>query len=936
MDKKIFKIVLFALIFYIQNHGLLAQKLDVELNGQLVLSSLGDFKLDKPIPLFSFTVNDEKNLSDKFKIKEGQWLWEDRIVLNIDSIQAGPNQWTAVLTFKNISRDTLILENLIPFGGLPDQFFITGSGKHTLSRSHLFRPNFKPVNVILPDNAWELGYASVQSGEMGIAALMRRKYWGDGAIRRRFETILPPGGNVTYRCYMDNFSGDWQEGLRTVFQKKYLYDLESFDNSLYEREDLKWIRKAYAMHLLMAWDKDFYHVDNQEFKLLEFQKRNENWFGGDDVIGIWPTWPTLGLDQRNQWDMYRDLPGGLDQLSHMSDSLRLGGTKFFIAYNPWDESTRLEGHLEGMQKLIEGTNADGVVLDTKGSSSNDLQEAADSVKEGVVMYSEGMAVPKDMPGIVSGRVHNALYYPPLLNLNKIIKPDFAIFRVAELAYERIRREYALSMFNGYGTELNIFRPGRPEWKEEDYKFFGRTLRVLRENHSNFTAYDYTPLIKTLEEGIFVNKWPKENKVIYTIFSLKPEGFLGNLFEVNQPKYDWHYIDLWNHEEVQLSEKEGSFYVPVDLESFHQKWLGTNNEGAVSAIAYLPNLLEIKLIENKLYINSLTKGDVRVWAGNPSYGKDFVSLYQDEEFLDIRETFRDFEGKLVVQLFEGEELLDERIITMDFGDPRLISVSEKTVKLDKIPEGMVRVPKGSFIMKVSQGDQFIPYPVENFPKELKFQDFYMDKHPVTNQEFKTFLESTGYSPKDPHRFLAHWLDGDIPKGKELHPVVNVSYEDAKAYASWAGKRLPTEAEWQYAASAGDGRDWPWDPDLKVSKRREFVTNTLTVEHLDGLETDKCNIGNGILDAVGSYPNGSNPWGLEDLVGSVWQMTNDLYDNGTNQMILLKGGSYFKPSSSWWYVQGGPREIHYRQMLLRVSPGFERNETVGFRCVADIFQ
>ena len=115
---------------------------------------------------------------------------------------------------------------------------------------------------------------------------------------------------------------------------------------------------------------------------------------------------------------------------------------------------------------------------------------------------------------------------------------------------------------------------------------------------------------------------------------------------------------------------------------------------------------------------------------------------------------------------------------------------------------------------------------------------------------------------------------------------------------------------------------------------MITNTLSTTAIEGIDSSRCNLGDGILHAVGSYPAGINPFGLQDLVGSVWQLTNDEYMNGSYKYIILKGGSYFKPSSSWWYVQGGPRELHYRQQLLRVSPGFERNATVGFRCVSDM--
>jgi formylglycine-generating enzyme required for sulfatase activity len=176
--------------------------------------------------------------------------------------------------------------------------------------------------------------------------------------------------------------------------------------------------------------------------------------------------------------------------------------------------------------------------------------------------------------------------------------------------------------------------------------------------------------------------------------------------------------------------------------------------------------------------------------------------------------------------------------------------------------------------------------------------------------------------------------EIPAGQENYPVVYVSYEDARAYAEWAGKRLPTEVEWQYAAQTSALNEWPWIQKKPVRRVEQFVTSTLTVSSLEGIDPKLCNLGDGNLYPVGKYRKGANPFGLEDLVGCVWQLTNDLYTSGSYRYILIKGGSYFKPSSSWWYVQGGPRELHYRQQLLRVSEGFERNSTVGFRCIADM--
>jgi iron(II)-dependent oxidoreductase len=189
---------------------------------------------------------------------------------------------------------------------------------------------------------------------------------------------------------------------------------------------------------------------------------------------------------------------------------------------------------------------------------------------------------------------------------------------------------------------------------------------------------------------------------------------------------------------------------------------------------------------------------------------------------------------------------------------------------------------------------------------------MDKFPVTNLQFKKFLDATNYQPQDTLNFLKHWKNNQYPEGEANFPVVHVSYEDARAYAAWAGKRLPTESEWQYAAQAGNQWAWPWG--------NEF-------------DSTRCNNNSDRLTPVDMFSSGENPFGLMDLVGNVWQLTNDLYDNGSYYFIIIRGGSYYHPTSSWWYVKGGPQPLNRTQMLLRVSPGFERNATVGFRCVKD---
>jgi len=865
-------------------------------------------------PLFSFFGNDDLVVTtDTANITfDSLFLFKYRTLSVQYAVDSGFSTGIKyVITISNNSEDTMIIENLVPFGQFTADICITASGPWDLARTKIFRKGKAPLGVILPDNAWEMGYGSVKlSDENSICAIVRRKDIENGRTHR-YKTELFANGRVRYELYIDQYEGDWQNGLKLMFNQRVLYDLETFDDTLYQRQDLAWIRDSYLMSLQFAWDHDFYDYRKGGYQFTEFLQQGEEFCGGYDVFGIWPTWPTLGIDERNQWDLYKDLPGGLEKLNELSAIAHEKGTKFFIAYNPWDQSTRDENPYDGMANLIQDIDADGVVLDCKGNSSWELQSAADGVKPGVIMYSEGMAVPRDMPGIISGRVHDAIFMPPPLNLNKLIKPDFSIFRVCQLSQGHIHREVAISLFNGYGVELNTFAPGRPQWIEDEMLYLGKAVKILRENTDAFKSLDWIPVVPTLQDNIWVNCFSTKNKRVYTVYSLIPEGFSEPLFEVPADS-NFHYVSIWHHQELSPVSLHDKFYMTASAAAFNKSWLGTRQEGNVDCIAAFPKLIHLEQNGSDLKIHTKTGDELRIWAGDPTYQNQYKQLEAGEVNVNLYGLFERYEGKFVVQLFSEDLLIDEVVLYLKPGTPRLLSFVKKTNVPDKVPSGMELVPSGNFSFNIEPGGSFIPYPNYDSTVSYEIHQFYMDKYPVTNHQFFLFIESTGYKPSDDANFLKHWEDGKYLKGERNYPVVYVSYEDAIAYSKWSGKRLPTEAEWQYAAQASDGRLYPWGNEM---------------------DSTKCNIGLNKSTAVMTFPDGANPYGIMDLVGNVWQLTNDIYDNGSHYFIIIRGGSYYYPTSSWWYVKGGPQPLNKTQMLLRVSPGFERNATVGFRCVMD---
>ena len=246
----------------------------------------------------------------------------------------------------------------------------------------------------------------------------------------------------------------------------------------------------------------------------------------------------------------------------------------------------------------------------------------------------------------------------------------------------------------------------------------------------------------------------------------------------------------------------------------------------------------------------------------------------------------------------------------------------------LPLGMVKIPEADFDfhsagIMIEGGNDVgvdVQYPWEDAPRryhqhKMHIKSFYIDKYPVTNAEFKKFLDATHYHPRDDHNFLRDWKNGAYPEGWGNKPVTWVSLEDARAYASWAGKRLPHEWEWQYAAQGTDGRIYPWGNEWNPAavrppdKRREM-----------GAPAD-----------VDAYPQGASPFGVMDLVGNVWQWTDEFVDEHTRAGIL-KGGSFYQPQGSMWYFPQAYKLTEHGKYLL-MAPSKDRSGTLGFRCVVD---
>ena len=234
------------------------------------------------------------------------------------------------------------------------------------------------------------------------------------------------------------------------------------------------------------------------------------------------------------------------------------------------------------------------------------------------------------------------------------------------------------------------------------------------------------------------------------------------------------------------------------------------------------------------------------------------------------------------------------------------------RIGKEPNPMVLVPAGKY---TRGSDNRLPDEGPSYAAET--EAFWIDKYEVTNLQYKQFIDAT--NRKSP----THFRNRTYPDGKVDHPVVYVTWHDAHDYCEWAGKRLPTDIEWEKAARGTDDRDYPWGNTFDVSR----LNSPLRWKSLN-MEGD--------TTPAGAFEGGKSPYDLYDMAGNVWEWTDSWYtqypgntwasENYGEMYKVLKGGS-------WWdcsYYQCGVSAPVFNRSYFKQNV---KNASFGFRCAKD---
>ena len=293
------------------------------------------------------------------------------------------------------------------------------------------------------------------------------------------------------------------------------------------------LQRAFVETMAFLYDRRLFDAAGGRWRIEEFLDRGEREFGGYDQVIIWQSYPRLGIDERNQFDYYRDMPGGYRAMRDWVRACHRRGVRALVGYNPWDLHTcEARFHLREVTELLAATGADGVYLDTLHAVPAGWPARLEKrLGRPVSFESEGTPAGRDIPGMDSSWGQGWPVHPPTQVFElRWLCPGNKVF----LTHHRHRRahwdEVRCALFTGTGVLVweNVFG-NDTSWVARDKALLRAVKPIMREFWRNFASPDWQPLIPAARRGLAVNRWPGPGGTLYTLCWNAASPHRGPLF-----------------------------------------------------------------------------------------------------------------------------------------------------------------------------------------------------------------------------------------------------------------------------------------------------------------------------------------------------------------------------------------------------------------------
>ena len=328
------------------------------------------------------------------------------------------------------------------------------------------------------------------------------------------------------------------------------------DGRLFERPAGGWYRRACVEAFLFMYDTRFYDRAAGRYRIDEILDDGELEFGGYDFVLLWQSYPRLGIDGRNQFDMYRDMPGGLPALRELVQRAHARGVRVFVNYNPWDTGTRREpeggSDGEALAGIIAAIGADGVFLDTIAMDAPGFREALERANPDIVFDPEGTPPLSALHSVAGSWLQRRPVAPPELLTIRWLEPRFSFRAIVRTALDR-REIVQTAFFHGCGQVVweNIFGWWNP-WQAADRALLRRCAWLLREHAAAFQDMQWQPYVATLAEGVYAHRWQDGATVVHTLLNAGAGAGDGPVLEVaaaDASGAPLRHYDVWNGREL---------------------------------------------------------------------------------------------------------------------------------------------------------------------------------------------------------------------------------------------------------------------------------------------------------------------------------------------------------------------------------------------------